>query len=179
MTACHPPSSPAPHTASVTEVAEVAAFTEVTAFAEVAAFAGMRPEHLAVLDGCAHEMTFGTGEVLFREGEVADTLHLVRAGTVAIEMFVPARGAITIETVGAGDVVGWSWLFPPYRLRFDARALTAVETAAVGAGCLRARIAEDPELGCDLLFHLARVLAGRLSATRMRLLDVYRNPARS
>lgn len=143
----------------------------------VAAVSGMRADHLAALAGCARELTFEPGQVLFREGGVADTLYLIRSGTVALEMFVPARGSISIDTVGAGDLVGWSWLFPPYRLQFDARALTAVTAGAVDAACLRTRMAQDPELAADLLFHLAQVLAGRLSATRMRLLDVYRNPA--
>jgi len=159
-------SSPPPPTASETASAP-----------DIPTFAGMQPEHRAIIAGCAREVTLKPGEVLFREGDVADTLYLIRAGTVAIEMFVPTRGTITIETVGAGDVVGWSWLFPPYRLRFDARALSAVTAGAVEASCLRARMAADPELGYDLLFHLAKVLAERLSATRMRLLDVYRNPA--
>jgi len=143
----------------------------------VDAFAGMRPEHLATIAGCARTRIYQPGDTLFREGEVADTLHLIRAGTVAIELPVPGRGTITIETLGAGDVAGWSWLFPPYRLRFDARARTVVETGAVDASCLRARMADDPRLGHDLLFQLTRVLTERLSATRLRLLDVYRNPA--
>jgi len=139
--------------------------------------AGMDARHRLLLAACAHDVSFAAGRVLFREGEVADTLYLVREGTVAIEMFVPARGTVTIETVGAGDVVGWSWLFPPYRLHFDARALTPVRAGAVDAACLRARCADDAAFGYDLLSQLARVLVARLQATRLRLLDVYGNPA--
>ena len=64
------------------------------------------------------------GQLLFREGDPADTFYLVRHGSVALETFVPARGPVMIETLEAGEVVGWSWLFPPYRWHFDARALS-------------------------------------------------------
>jgi CRP-like cAMP-binding protein len=135
-------------------------------------------DHRAWVRACAHEVTFAAGDYLLREGEPADTLYLLRAGTVAIELFAPARGPLTIETVGAGDIVGWSWMFPPYRLQFDARALSAVTADAVDAACLRGQCAADSAFGYDLLSQLARVLAERLQATRFRLLDVYRNPAR-
>jgi CRP-like cAMP-binding protein len=146
--------------------------------ADVPVFAGMDPDHLALLAGCARHLVFDAGDVLFREGGPADTLYVIRHGTVAIEAFVPARGPVTIETVAAGGVVGWSWLFPPYRLHFDARAVSLVRATAVDGSCLRGKCARDPALGFDLMSRFAQVLIERLQATRLRLLDVYGDPER-
>lgn len=144
-------------------------------FAEVRVFAGMCPEHLALIAGCARHVVFQRGEVFFREGDPADTFYVIRYGRVSIEMFVPARGLVPIDVVEAGGVVGWSWLFPPYRWHFDARALSQVRASAVDGACLRSKFARDPALGYDVMSHLAQVLIERLQATRMRLLDVYGN----
>jgi CRP-like cAMP-binding protein len=145
--------------------------------ADARVFAGMRRDQVEFLAGCAWHVVFRADEVIFREGDAAETLYVVRHGTVAIEMFVPARGLVTIETVGAGGIVGWSWLFPPYRLHFDARASSLVRATAIDGSCLREKCAKDPALGYVLMSRLAQALIERLQATRLRLLDVYRNPA--
>ncbi|WP_242418943.1 cyclic nucleotide-binding domain-containing protein, partial [Frankia sp. CpI1-P] len=113
-----------------------------TPLAEAGVFAGIRPDHLALLAGCARHAVFPAGALLLREGDPADTLYLVRQGTVAIEMFVPARGSVPLETVGAGSVVGWSWMFAPYRVHFDARARSLVRADALDGACLRGRFAQ-------------------------------------
>ena len=136
-------------------------------------FNGLRPEELALLAGCASNVHLDVGEVLFREGDPADTFYLVRHGSVALEMFVPARGAVVIETLEAGEVVGWSWLFPPYSWHFDARALTGVRATAFDGTCLRGKCEADPALGYDLMSRFAQVLIERLQWTRLRLLDLY------
>jgi CRP/FNR family cyclic AMP-dependent transcriptional regulator len=141
--------------------------------AEVPLFRGLQPEELALLAGCASNVQFEVGTVLFREGDPADFFYAVRHGTVALELFVPARGAVTIETLEAGEVVGWSWLFPPYRWHFDAKALTAIRATAFDGACLRAKCEQDPRLGYDLMSRFAQVLIERLQWTRLRLLDVY------
>src|SRR5512133_4159921 len=136
-------------------------------------FEGLPPEALSLIAGCASNVHFDQGAVIFREGEQADTFYLVRHGSVALEMFVPARGAAVIETIEAGDVVGWSWLFPPYRWHFDARASRLVRATAFDGACLRAKCAENPAFGYDLMARFAQVLIERLQSTRLRLLDVY------
>ena len=118
-------------------------------------------------------MRFAEGEVLFREGDRADMFWVVRHGSVALETFVPARGAITIETLEAGEVVGWSWLFAPYRWHFDARALSLVRATAFDGACLRGKCEDDPRLGYELMSRFAQVVIERLQWTRLRLLDVY------
>lgn len=140
---------------------------------EVPLFRGLERQELALLAGCASNVQCDVGTVLFREGDPADVFYALRHGTVALEMFVPARGAVTIETLEAGEVLGWSWLFPPYRWHFDAKALTAIRATAFDGACLRSKCQEDPELGYDLMLRFAQVLMERLQWTRLRLLDVY------
>jgi CRP-like cAMP-binding protein len=136
-------------------------------------FAGLAPEHVGLVSGCAANVHFFADDVLFREGEQADTFFLVRHGSVAIEMFVPGRGAVTIETIEAGEMIGWSWLFPPYRWHFDARALVPVRATSFDGACIRAKCADDPVLGYELMSRFAQVLMERLQWTRVRLLDLY------
>lgn len=137
------------------------------------AFEGLEPDALSLIAGCASNVRFDQGAVLFREGDAADTFFLIRHGTVALEMFVPARGAAVIETIEAGEVVGWSWLFPPYRWHFDARALTPIRATSFDGACLRGKCNDDTALGYDLMSRFAQVLIERLQWTRLRLLDVY------
>src|SRR4029453_15972243 len=99
--------------------------------------------------------------------------YVLRHGSVALEMFVPARGTAVIETIEAGEVLGWSWLFEPYRWHFDARALSLVRATAFDGACMRGKCDADPALGYDLMGRFAQVLIGRLQSTRLRLLDVY------
>ena len=118
-------------------------------------------------------VAFRPGALLLAEGDQADTFYLVRRGRVAIEVHSPGRGAIVIETVGPGGSVGWSWLIPPYRWQFDARATEPVGAVAVDGACLRAKADADPALGYALVQRVAGVLLGRLQSTRLRLLDLY------
>ena len=138
-------------------------------------FAGLDGRQLELMAGCATNVRFRDGGILFREGDTADTFYLVRHGTVALETFVPARGSFTVETIESGDVIGWSWLFPPYRWHFDARALGDVRATAFDGACLRGKSDADPALGYALMRCFAQVLIDRLQSTRLRLLDVYGN----
>ena len=136
-------------------------------------FDGLRPETVEIIAGCASNVQFGAGTLIFREGERADAFYLLRHGSVALETHSPARGPLVIETIEAGDVLGWSWLFPPYRWHFDARAVTAVRATAFDGECLRGKCAADPALGYELISRFAQTLIERLQWTRLRLLDVY------
>jgi CRP/FNR family transcriptional regulator, cyclic AMP receptor protein len=140
-------------------------------------FAGLDRSRLELVAGCARNTGFAAGEYLFREGDRADTFYLVRHGRVLLEAFVPGRGALTIQTVDAGDVVGWSWLFPPYRWHFDARALDIVRAVAFDGACLRGKCDQDHTLGYELLGRFSPVMLERLQATRMQLMDVYGSAA--
>jgi CRP-like cAMP-binding protein len=142
---------------------------------DVALFRELEAAHLALLAGCAGNVHFADGDYLFRQGQPADVFYVVRHGSVALETFVPTRGAVLIETLDAGDVIGWSWLFPPYRWHFDARATAAVRATGFDGACLRRKCEDDPELGYALMSRFAQVLIERLQWTRLRLLDVYGN----
>jgi CRP-like cAMP-binding protein len=136
-------------------------------------FEGAPGTHLETVAGCASNVHFDEDEVLFREGDRADTFYLVRHGTVALELYAPGRQGITIETIDAGEMVGWSWLFPPYRWHFDARALSTVRATAFDGACIRGKCQADPALGFDLMSRFAQVMMERLQWTRLRLLDIY------
>jgi CRP-like cAMP-binding protein len=140
---------------------------------ELPALRSLTPEHRATLAGCARNRVFAPGEEIMREGDAADAFYIVRAGGVAIVTQVPGRGEITIETLHAGELLGWSWLVEPYRNAFGARALGTTRVLALDGACLRGKCEADPALGYELLKLLASVFAQRLRDTRVRLLDLY------
>ena len=136
-------------------------------------FAGLPADALALIAGCAKNVGFDEDELLFREGDPADTFYLVRRGRVALELHAPERGGLVIETIEPDDVVGWSWLFEPYRWHFDARAATAVRAVAFDGACLRGKCEDDKVLGYELMKRFGQVMIDRLQHARVRLLDVY------
>lgn len=141
--------------------------------AESPVFAGLEPLQLELIAGCAQNVGFDKGERLFREGDPADRFYLVRRGRVALTLHAAARGELTVETVEPGDIVGWSWLFEPYRWHFDAVAVDGVRAVAFDGACLRDKCAADHALGYELMRRFAAVMIDRLQHTRMRLIDVY------
>jgi CRP-like cAMP-binding protein len=145
---------------------------------DVPALADLRPEYRELIAGCARNRVFAAGELLMKEGEPAGDFYVIRSGDVALETFVPQRGALTIETLHDGDLVGWSWLVPPYRTTFDARALDQTRTVSFDGACLRGKCEDDHELGYELMKRFTNVIVGRLQSTRLRLLDVYGDHAR-
>jgi CRP/FNR family cyclic AMP-dependent transcriptional regulator len=136
-------------------------------------FTGLRPETIDLIAGCGSNVQFDAGALIFREGEAADSFYLLRHGNVAIQAYVPTSGPLVIETLEAGDVLGWSWLFTPHRWHFDAHALTAVRATAFDGVCLRGKCDADPALGYELVSRFAQTLIGRLQSTCVRLLDIY------
>lgn len=140
---------------------------------DVPFFRGLGEEHLALLAGCARDVAFDEGDTLFRKGSPAESFYVLRRGSVVLELFAAAGGHVAIETLDAGEVVGWSWLFPPYRWHFDGVAITPVQAVAFDAAAVRRACEADPVLGYDLMGRFAQVLIERLQWTRLRLLDVY------
>ena len=134
------------------------------------------PRFAEQLAGCAQTDGFAAGDLLFHEGEPANTFWILRHGRVALELHSPNRGSLLIETLDPGEVLGWSWLFPPFRWHFDARALTDVRAVAVDGACLRGKCDADPAFGYELMRRFSRVMVERLQATRVRLLDLYGSP---
>jgi CRP/FNR family transcriptional regulator, cyclic AMP receptor protein len=108
-----------------------------------------------------------------REGDPADAFYVLREGAVALQTEVPGRGAIVLQTLHDGELLGWSWLVPPYRVAFDARSLGTTHAIALDGACLRGKCEADPALGYALLKILSTVFVERLQDTRLRLLDLY------
>jgi CRP-like cAMP-binding protein len=139
-------------------------------------FASLDDDALALIAGCAVNRHARAGAYLFRDGEPADTFFLIRHGRVALETHTPTGGSVVIETLDAGEVLGWSWIVPPYRWQFDARAVDDTSIVVFDGACLRGKCDDDPRLGYALMQQVAQVMLARLQATRVRLLDLYGVP---
>lgn len=144
-----------------------------TELAEHPFFAGLAEADLDFIAGCGRNEAFREGTQIATEGSPADRFYLIRKGRVAIETYTPARKAMRLQTLEDGEILGWSWLFPPYQWNFDARALTDVRTITLDGRCLQDKCENDPRLGFELMKRFARIMTQRLRATRMQLLDVY------
>ena len=135
--------------------------------------AGLSSERMHKLAPWSRTVTFPTGARIFDEGRRAERFWLIRQGRVSLETQVPGRGAVVVESLGRGAVLGWSWLFPPYRWHFSASAgevTTAIEFDGAG---VRELCQRDPGLGYDLALRFTEVVVDRLQSTRLRLLDLY------
>lgn len=137
---------------------------------------GLESKYLKLIVGCASNVRFDAGTPIFREGEDADQFYIIRHGRVALEVHDGGRGPIPVETLGEGDILGWSWLVPPYKWRFDAHAVDLTRAIALDGKCLRKKCLEDHSLGYELLMRLMPVITDRLQATRIQLMDVYGVP---
>jgi CRP/FNR family cyclic AMP-dependent transcriptional regulator len=136
-------------------------------------FEGLEERYLDVITGCASNIRFKAGEYLFREGEDALKFFVIREGMVQLETFIPGQGAIPIETIHEGEVLGWSWLFPPYRWHYSGHAMAALRAIALDGECLRGKCEKDHDLGYELMKRFSRIMMGRLQATRLQLIDLY------
>lgn len=125
------------------------------------------------LAGMGRRVAFPTGYRIFAEGGRAEHFWLISVGDVALDLHVPGRGDVLIETLHAGGVLGWSWLFPPYRWHFGAVATRTTHAIEFNGVDVMRACREDPLLGMDLMQRFVGIVVQRLQATRLRLLDVY------
>ncbi|MFO0808369.1 MAG: Crp/Fnr family transcriptional regulator [Gemmataceae bacterium] len=135
---------------------------------------GLEDRHRVLLASGARNFTASAGDYLAREGDPAHAFYLVQFGHVEIGSHLAERGATPIQTVGPGEVVGWSWLLPPYHWQFDARAVDAVSGLAFDADWLREQCERDHEFGYQLLKQLLIVVGRRLAAARIQRFDIYK-----
>ncbi|MBI3858221.1 MAG: cyclic nucleotide-binding domain-containing protein [Planctomycetes bacterium] len=136
-------------------------------------FKDLKPGYLKLISGCGSNVHFKAGQYLAREGAEADRFFAIREGTVAVEIHTPDRGAVAVQTVSEGDILGWSWLFPPHRWKFDGRARSEVRATSFDGACLRKKCEADPAMGYELMKRLALLVSQRLEATRLQLMDLY------
>lgn len=134
---------------------------------------GLKKEQIQLLTGCASNVRFEPGQTIFRAGEPATQFYLLRFGKVAIELHSAERGDLILQTLGEGEVVGWSWLVPPHRWVYDARAVELTRAIALDGECLRRKCDENHELGYELLKLFIQVIAGRLEATRLQVINIH------
>jgi CRP/FNR family transcriptional regulator, cyclic AMP receptor protein len=134
---------------------------------------GMTAEHIAQLAAVTRHVSVPARHRLFDEGGTADRFWLIEAGQVALDLHVPGHGPVIIETLGRGDVIGWSWLFPPFQWQLGAVTMQPTQAFEVDGREVRRMCDADPALGHELTRRLIRVVVHRLQATRVRLADVY------
>jgi len=134
---------------------------------------GLSPGAVELIAGCASNVHFAEGDRIFDEGEPASLFYVIRHGGVALELHTPAKGPLVIDTMNEGEVLGWSWLVPPYRYFAYATAVTPVSATAIDAACLRGKCEADAELGYQLLKRVTTVMYHHMQSARLRLLDLY------
>jgi len=131
---------------------------------------GMSRDQLATLAEAASDVTFPARHRLFEDGGSATRFWLIQSGRISLDVNVPGEGLVVIETIGMGELLGWSWRFAPFKWAFGAVAAIRVEAFEFDAPAVRACCAADPGLGSELNQRVACVLAKRLQATRIRLI---------
>lgn len=134
-------------------------------------FKGMRAEHLKQLVDASMAAEFRDGEIIFREGDPANRFYLIVSGKVELQSSRLDLEPVHIQSIGAGDVLGWSWLFPPYYWNFEALAVEPTRAIFIYGTRLRERCEEDPALGYELMKRMSAVMLQRLQATRRELLQ--------
>ncbi|MFE9660870.1 MULTISPECIES: cyclic nucleotide-binding domain-containing protein [unclassified Streptomyces] len=130
-------------------------------------------DHRQRLMDLAQEVSFAQDSRIFEEGGPADRLWVIRSGTVALDLQVPDRRRVTVETLQPGDLLGWSWLFPPHQWEFGAEAFSPVRAYEFDAAKVRSLCEEESALGLVLLRTIAEILAHRLEGARTRLIENY------
>jgi CRP/FNR family transcriptional regulator, cyclic AMP receptor protein len=136
-------------------------------------FAGLDGGFTNLMVSCASNIRFKAGSYILREGDAANTFYLIREGKVAVEILAPQHKPIIVATLSVGEILGWSWLLPPFQWKFHARAVDDVRAIALDGKCLRTKCEENHDLGYEILKRFAQIVEQRLDATRLQLLDVY------
>lgn len=131
---------------------------------------------LNTISGCCSNAVYHPGDYIFHEGESADNFFLIRHGMVALEIHVPQGLPIVVETLETGDILGWSWLMPPYRWSNDARASEQVRMLKLDGACLRDKMESDHGLGYEIYQRFVPIMASRLANTRLRIVEMATEP---
>lgn len=134
---------------------------------------GMDPKHLKLISDIVTHQHFEAGKRIFQEGDLAERLYLIIRGSVDLEVFNLNQGTIPIQTIGAGEELGWSWFVPPYQWRFDAKAEKATDALVFDTHLLLAICEQHPDFGYDFMKRMASIMEHRLIAAKEHLLDMY------
>jgi CRP-like cAMP-binding protein len=131
---------------------------------------GLKPEHLRLLVDSAMSVQYQAGEFIFREGDPANRFYLMQKGRVSLESQVSDKPSVAVQVIGPGDVLGWSWLFPPYYWHFDAQVLEPTTAIFFYGTRLREQCEQDHAFGFEMMKRMTQVAIQRLQATRRQLL---------
>jgi len=135
-------------------------------------FSGLSNAHLKLITAGAKNVHFPEHRYIFREGDPANEFYVICDGLVSVELFTP-NGSTTVQTVDKGEVLGWSWVSPPYRWHFNAKTLRPTHAFVLDGNWMRAKCEEDRDLGYEMLKRFVNLIAERLEATRLQLQDIY------
>jgi CRP/FNR family cyclic AMP-dependent transcriptional regulator len=124
-----------------------------------------------LLVGCARNEQFEPGQYIAKTGDCADKFFIIREGRVAIEVQPPGRGAIIVETLADGDVLGWSWMFEPHQWILDARPLEPVRVISLDGACLRKKMEDDHDFGYEMFKRFAKLMLARIKALRKQVIE--------
>lgn len=144
---------------------------------ETSFFKGMEEKYIDLIAGCAKNVVFRKGSFILKEGKPANNFYLIKSGYVFIEITSAGLEPIKIQSVGAGNILGWSWLFPPYRWHFDAYCEGLVRAVSFDGKCLRKKCEDDKELGYEFLKRFVYIITRRLEAARLQIMDIYKIPS--
>ena len=136
-------------------------------------FAALSLEHRTRLLAVARETNIPADTVIFEEDEPAERFWIIRSGRVALDFQIPGRGSVIVETIGPGELLGWSWLFEPFHWQLGARTLEPVAAHEFDATTVRGLVEADQEFGLALTTRVATTIGQRLRACRARLIDMY------
>ncbi len=136
-------------------------------------FAGMKRSQLALLIDCAIPVHFKKGLVIFRAGEIANRFYVLETGKVVLESASKYGKPVIVDTIGAGDLLGWSWMFPPYVWQFTARAVEETDAIYFYGAILRQYCERDSSLGFELLKRMSVVMNRRLQAARKQMVSMH------
>lgn len=134
---------------------------------------GINQHHLQLLVDCAMRSHFDAGQIVFHEGETANRFYLIETGEVVLEASLNSGDPVVIDAIGAGDLLGWSWLFPPYVWHFTARVTQPTDAIFLYGTVLREYCDRDAALGLELFKRMSEVMTRRLQAARSQLLAAY------
>lgn len=140
---------------------------------EHSVFRDLSDSYIEYLCHCAQEEFLPADKLIFKTGEPADKFYLIESGRIAVQVFIPPKGTLNILTLNSHEVLGWSWLYPPYVWHFEARALTDTQVIRFDGVALRQKCEEDKNFGYTFMKCFSQIMVQRLAATRLQLLDIF------
>ena len=139
-------------------------------------FAGLSPEFIGFLARCASVRRLEPDQVVFRQGERARHFYLIRNGSISVEIPAIMGPTLKVQSLGAGQILGWSWLIPPYQWNFQARAEEQAELFEFDSDAVLARCEAEPKFGYELLKRFASLMSERLEVARQKIMEQWNPP---